>query len=40
VLNPLIQGVEINDAGHWVHTDQPQVFTDVLKDFVGVGKRP
>ena len=39
-LNPLIQGVEINDAGHWVHTDQPQVFTDVLKDFVGVGKRP
>lgn len=36
--NPLIQGVEIPNAGHWVHIDQPRVFTDVLKDFVGVGK--
>jgi esterase len=39
-LNPMIQGIEVRDAGHWVHADQPQVFTDVLKDFVGVGKRP
>ncbi len=39
MLNPKIRAVEISNAGHWVHADQPQEFTDVLKDFVGVGKR-
>jgi len=38
-LNPQIQGVEISDAGHWVHVDQPQHFTDVLKDFAAIGRR-
>jgi pimeloyl-ACP methyl ester carboxylesterase len=33
--NPLITGVEIPDAGHWVHADQPELFTQALKDFVG-----
>lgn len=37
-VNPNIKGVEISNAGHWVHADQPQEFTDVLKDFVGVGR--
>jgi esterase len=34
-LNPLITGVEIPNAGHWVHADQPELFTQALKDFVG-----
>lgn len=33
--NPLIKGVEIPEAGHWVHSDQPQSFIDELKLFVG-----
>jgi esterase len=33
--NPLIRGVEIADAGHWVHSDQPQAFIDAIKMFVG-----
>lgn len=37
--SPLVSGVEISNAGHWVHADQPQLFTDVLKDFVGIGTR-
>jgi esterase len=31
---PLAQGVEIPDAGHWVHFDQPDIFIRVLKDFL------
>lgn len=38
-LNSLISGVQISNAGHWIHVDQPQQFTDVLKDFVGLGTR-
>lgn len=34
-LNPMIKGVEIPGAGHWVHSDQPQAFTEALKMFVG-----
>lgn len=34
--NSKIQGVEIPNAGHWIHIDQPQLFTDVLKDFAGL----
>lgn len=33
--NPMIKGVEIPQAGHWVHSDQPQAFTEALKMFVG-----
>jgi pimeloyl-ACP methyl ester carboxylesterase len=34
-INPLIQGVEIKDAGHWVHADQPLAFVEAIKQFVG-----
>jgi pimeloyl-ACP methyl ester carboxylesterase len=34
-LNPRITGVEIPNAGHWVHAEQPELFTKVLKEFVG-----
>lgn len=33
--NPMIKGVEIADAGHWVHSDQAQAFVEALKSFVG-----
>jgi esterase len=32
--NPRITGVEIANAGHWVHADQPIVFADTIKQFV------
>lgn len=34
-VNPRIQGVEISDAGHWVHSEQPEFFLKELKNFVG-----
>lgn len=33
--NPLLEGVEIPGAGHWVHSDQAQAFIAALKSFVG-----
>jgi esterase len=33
--NPMITGVEIPNAGHWVHSDQPAAFIQALKNFVG-----
>jgi len=33
--NPLLEGVEIANAAHWVHSDQPQAFIAALKSFVG-----
>jgi len=33
--NPLIRGVEIPNAGHWVHSDQPQAFLEAIRTFVG-----
>ncbi|MFV8257366.1 alpha/beta fold hydrolase [Bdellovibrio bacteriovorus] len=33
--NPMIKGVVISGAGHWVHSDQPQAFTEAVKLFVG-----
>jgi pimeloyl-ACP methyl ester carboxylesterase len=33
--NPMITGVEIPNAGHWIHADQPALFLQALKDFVG-----
>jgi esterase len=34
--NPRIKGIQINDAGHWVHADQPLAFLNAIKDFVGL----
>ncbi|MES2963815.1 MAG: alpha/beta hydrolase [Bdellovibrionota bacterium] len=31
--NPLIRGLEILDSGHWVHSDQPDLFTEALRRF-------
>lgn len=33
--NPLIRGVEIEGAGHWVHSEKPHEFSQVLQNFVG-----
>lgn len=35
--NPKIQGAIIPNAGHWVHVEQTQLFTDKLKEFAGIG---
>lgn len=34
LANPRIHGVEIPQAGHWVHFDRPQEFLQALLDFV------
>ena len=34
-LFPRVRRVTIKGAGHWVHSEQPAVFTEVLKRFVG-----
>lgn len=31
---PRVRRVTIKDAGHWVHSEQPEVFTEVLRRFV------
>lgn len=33
-LNPNIQGVEIPGAGHWVHSDEPDLFIETLRNFL------
>lgn len=33
VSNPRIQGVEISNAGHWVHSDQPEEFLMAIRKF-------
>ena len=33
--NPVIEGVEIADAGHWVHSDKPDEFIEALRRFLG-----
>lgn len=33
--NPMIQGVEVPGAGHWIHSDKPHEFLQALKNFVG-----
>lgn len=33
--NPMIKGVEIPSAGHWVHSEQPEAFVKAIKAFVG-----
>ncbi len=32
--NKLLQGAEIKGAGHWVHFDKPEEFTQSLKEFL------
>lgn len=39
-MNPTIQGVEIKGAGHWIHSDKPELFIDVLKRFFAGEKLP
>lgn len=34
VANPNIRGVEIPNAGHWVHYEQPEAFIRELQNFV------
>jgi pimeloyl-ACP methyl ester carboxylesterase len=34
-LFPHTRRVTIKDAGHWVHSEQPEVFVEVLRRFVG-----
>lgn len=34
VANPHLRGVEIPNAGHWVHYDQPEAFLRELQNFV------
>jgi pimeloyl-ACP methyl ester carboxylesterase len=34
VSGPFISGKEISNAGHWVHSDQPEEFLRALKGFV------
>ena len=36
--NPRVEGVEIAGAGHWAHSDQPDLFIAALRDFFS--KRP
>ncbi len=36
VANPRISGVEISNAGHWVHSDQPEEFLKVIRKFTGL----
>jgi pimeloyl-ACP methyl ester carboxylesterase len=31
--NPRVEGVEIPNAGHWVHSDQPEEFLRVIRKF-------
>lgn len=33
-LNPRISGIEIPDAGHYIHDDQPALFTRAVIDFL------
>ena len=33
-LNPLIQAIEIPDSGHWLHAQQTQKVTQILKEFL------
>jgi pimeloyl-ACP methyl ester carboxylesterase len=33
--NPMIQGVEIAGAGHWIHSEKANEFLQALKNFVG-----
>jgi esterase len=36
VANPMIEGVEISNAGHWVHSEQPEQFLSAIRKFTGL----
>jgi esterase len=36
VSNPRIEAVEISNAGHWVHSDQPAEFLRIIRQFTGL----
>jgi pimeloyl-ACP methyl ester carboxylesterase len=36
LANPRLEGVEIPNAGHWVHSDQPEEFLKVIRRFTGL----
>ncbi len=33
LANPRVEGVEISNAGHWVHSDQPEQFLQAIRKF-------
>lgn len=33
--NPKIQGIEIKQAGHWIHYEKYEEFTSILREFLG-----
>jgi esterase len=33
LANPRVQGVQVHDAGHWVHFDQPEEFLRAIRKF-------
>jgi pimeloyl-ACP methyl ester carboxylesterase len=33
--NPLINGIEIKQAGHWIHYEKYEEFTAILREFLG-----
>jgi pimeloyl-ACP methyl ester carboxylesterase len=33
---PRVQLVKIKDAGHWVHSEQPEVFLATIRRFLGL----
>lgn len=35
-LFPRVNRITVKDAGHWVHSEQPAVFLDILKQFLAV----
>ena len=38
-LFPRTTQVTVKGAGHWVHSEQPQVFVSALEAFLGTGPR-
>ncbi len=36
--NPAVEAVEVPDAGHWVHFDQPEAFKRIVRSFVAGGQ--
>ena len=36
LANPRMKGVEIANAGHWVHADKPDDFLRAIRQFAGL----
>lgn len=39
-LFPRVRKVTVKGAGHWVHSEQPEVFTEVLRRFLDAAEPP